>query len=293
MRDPAPRRHIGTRFRLGRFIDRHHPRLHLPRLISVLIATLLAVLGGWPTAFHPAVAATPAEFVGDDERDVFVGTGSLLLPGSMGSPGRGAAANCPGCRWRATLACDLSSADACRGQARLCTGEDRWLRIWLARPGGPWEDLGSACFGPGGPASRDRAEMLLVQQVIVGVPPLGLTHQPPGGVLPHLPVRFDSGQIAGPRQSSHAILGLGFVLTVEPRWTWAFGDGTGDTGAGASGPRVDHAYAGPGRHTVRVRTTWTGRYVVDGLGPLSIQQPVIQEAERLLPVGEAHALLIR
>lgn len=237
--------------------------------------------------------AAATEVIGDDEHDVFIGSGSLLLPGGMGTPGRAAAADCPGCRWRATLACDLTSADACRGAARLCTGDDRWLRIWLARPGGAWEDLGSACFGPGGPATRVAAEALIRQQAIVAVPPLAPGHRPPAGILPHLPVHFSSGQISGPRTSAMTILGLRIDLTIVPRWDWAFGDGrTTEPGSGLHAD-VDHAYSRPGLHSVRVRTTWTGTYTADGLGPLVVAQPVTQEATVVVGVGEARAVLTR
>lgn len=265
-------------------------RLH--RLTRGAAAALLALaattLGGFPAL---------ADVVGDDEQDAFVGTGSLLLPSSMYSEGRQSAADCPGCRWKATVACRMNTAGSCRGPARLCGPEGQWLRIWVARPGGDWQDLGAACFGPGGPLTREWAETLLVDVMREAVPSLLPAHDPPTGLLPHLPVAFRSGQPAGPHVSEHELLGLAVTLTIVPRWSWDFGDGSATTTSHPGGPwpdlRVSHTYREARSLRVTVIASWRGSYVIDGLGPLEIEEEVHQDVALALTVGEGRAVLVR
>ena len=238
------------------------------------------------------------DVIGDDDRDVFVGTGSLILPEGMSRPGRQSAANCPGCEWKATLACDPVSPTACRGQARLCPHDHYWLKISMMQPGGTWQVLGSHCFGPGGPARRDAFEAVLNQQVERAVPPLRPRHRPPTGVLPHLPVVFDSGHPREPLTWTWSILGVPVSVRAQPTWAWQFDTGTPVTMVDSpGGPAIDdgvhHTYRMSGLHQVTVRSTWSATYSVGDLGPLSVRQPVHQAAEFPLLVGEARAVLSR
>lgn len=272
------------------------------RAVHCTVAILLLVLGhislqAWMAS--PAIALSPAsvDVIGDDENDVFVGSGSLLLPGSMYSDGRETAASCPGCQWKAVLECDLTSASACRGPARLCGAEGAWLRIWMAPPGGAWQDLGAACFGTGGPVRRDVAEMALRDLIVQSVPPLRPTSQPAARVLPHLPVAFQSGQPDGPRSSDHLILGLSVHLVIEPQWLWDFGDGE-RRASDVPGGRwpdlsVSHTYRFAGALRAQVQTRWDAQYTVEGIGPLQVAEPVRQQASVAVPVGEGRAILVR
>lgn len=263
---------------------------------SRILRTLLAVIA---VALLMPLSAAHADIsiIGDDEADAFVGTGSLLLPGSMYEHGRGEAADCPGCSWRAVLQCEMTTAGSCRGPARLCGVEGQWLRIYVRRPGGPEIDLGAACFGPSGPVKREDAEARLREVVTEVVPALRPIHQPADGVLPHLPVIFEARQPAGTTTSGHLIVGLPVTLSVTPRWVWEFGDGESVVSEVPGGRwpdrSVSHAYSHAGAHDVRVRTVWSATYLVDGLGPLVVDEPVLQEARLPLRVGEGRAVLVR
>ena len=62
-------------------------------------------------------AAARADVIGDDERDRYVGTGSVILPGGVPETGRRVASDCPGCDWKATIVCEMTSASSCRVMA--------------------------------------------------------------------------------------------------------------------------------------------------------------------------------
>ena len=264
------------------------------RATGLLLCSLALVL---PALVIPGAATADVTVIGDDQDDAFVGSGSLLLPSGMYQDGRQEAAECPGCSWRAVVQCEMSSAGACRGPARLCGADAKWLRIYLRRPGGDEIDLGAACFGSGGPASRESAEEAMREVVREGVPELRPTMQPPGGVLPHLPVVFAAHQPDGAQTSHHTILDLPVDLTVVPRWFWDFGDGRSVESAQAGGrwpdTSVSHIYPRAGNMRVQVAAVWRATYVVDGLGPLLVEDPVTQEAALTVPVGEGRAVLVR
>lgn len=259
--------------------------------MAVLVAILVAIGGTGP--------ARAQDVIGDDERDMFVGTGSLILPVSMPRPGREGAADCPGCSWKATLACDPVSPTACRGQARLCPNDHFWLRIWLRRPGGEWQTIGSDCFSPGGPATRVRVEIGIRERLEQAVPALRPTRWPARGVLVHLPVAFDSGQAPGPRGWTWDILGVPVTVTATPRWTWQFAQGAplvtvaGSQTQAPSAGQVTHVYRSAGPRRVRVSTTWSATYSVPGLGNLAVEGDVRQVGELAMDVGQARAVLIR
>lgn len=251
----------------------------------------------------PASMATAGatEVIGDDERDMFIGTGSLILP--IGVPGRGEAADCPGCAWKATLACDPVSPTACRGQARLCPDDHLWLRIWLRHPGEDWRTIGSECFGPGGPATRTRIEIAIHDKLQHAIPALSPTSRPGTGVLPHLPVAFHSGQEPGSRHWDWDILGIRVSVIAQPRWTWQFDGDSSTVGTYgvplAEGPRMVggaqamHTYRTSGVRQVRVSATWIASYSASGLVGLQVEQPVSQSASLPIRVGEARAVLFR
>ena len=264
------------------------------RARSLFIAALLLGPG---VALVPGQAAADITVIGDDQQDAFVGSGALLLPSGMYQNGREEASGCIGCTWRAVLQCEMTTAGSCRGPARLCGPEGSWLRIYLTRPSGGEVDLGAACFGSEGPAKREDAEDRLRQIIREVVPPLQPAMQPSSGVLPHLPVIFASGQREGAVTSQHSIIGLDVDLTIEPRWTWDFGDGSGlrtsRTGSAWPDRTVSHSYLRAGAALVSVTAEWSATYTVEGLGPLEVAEPVTQEANLEVPVGEGRAVLVR
>lgn len=263
------------------------------RLLTTLLAALALAFGA---LVAPPVSAD-VTVIGDDKTDAFVGSGSLLLPSSMFANGRTEAADCPGCSWRAVVQCEMTTAGSCRGPARLCGSDATWLRIYMTRPTGEEVDLGAACFGSGGPTRREDAEQALRQVIEESVPALRPSLEPPGGILPHLPVIFTSGQPEGTQISQHTIIGLPVELSVTPVWRWEFGDGTGlstkRSGSGWPDLSVSHVYDRAGDLQAAVRTEWSASYVVDGIGPLHVAEPVTQEATLPVPVGEGRAVLVR
>lgn len=259
--------------------------------LLVLLLSLLAALA------VPGMSSADVTVIGDDRQDAFIGSGSLLLPGSMYQQGRSEASDCPGCSWRAVLECEMTTAGSCRGPARLCGPDGAWLRIYLRRASGEEIDLGAACFGPSGPVTRESAEADLREIIRQGIPPMSPRMQPRTGALPHLPVIFDSGQPDGSQTSHHRIVDLSVDLTATPRWLWDFGDGSrmGTTKAGSRWPdlAVSHVYDRAGTPHVQVRTVWQAVYWVEGLGPLEVEEPVTQEATLPVSVGEGRAVLVR
>ena len=267
-------------------------RFSVIRSLSVGVLCALAIL------IAPGLASADISVIGDDQQDAFVGSGSLLLPSSMYQEGREGAADCIGCSWRAVVQCEMTSAGACRGPARLCGPDASWLRIYMTRPEGAEVDLGAACFdNDDGPATRESAETRMRDIIREQVPPLRPVMQPSRGVLPHLPVIFAARQPSGPATSTHTIIGLPVQLTVTPRWLWDFGDGSrlGTADAGGAWPdrSVSHAYGRAGSARVAVRAEWNATYVVDGLGPLTVAESVTQDATLTVPVGEGRAVLVR
>jgi len=236
------------------------------------------------------VATADVGVIGDDERDAFVGNGSLILPPQVFHDGRVDASDCMGCSWRAVLQCEMTTAGSCRGPARLCGPDGQWLRVYLTRPGAPERDLGAACYGESGPVSRWRVEGSLRESMTQFVPPLRPSRQPGGDVLVQLPMFVDAGQSSGALDVATTIVDLPVDLQLVPQWRWDFGDGRRESGPS---PTAQHTYRHAGSMLVQVATVWRGTYWVAGLGPLEVATPVTQEASMVAPVGEGRAVLIR
>lgn len=257
------------------------------------LAAVLAV----PLALGPASAAhADITIIGDDEQDAFVGSGSLLLPPQIATDWREVAAECPGCTWRSVIQCEMTSAGACRGPARLCGPDGYWLRVYLTRPDGVELNLGAACFGPGGPVTRATAEVLLRDRVVALVPPLRAWRQPAGAALPHLPVIFGVTHTEDPVVASFELVGLPIELTARPRWAWDFGSTslvTSSAGRKWPTPTIGHSYPRSGTTEARVTALWSATYEIAGVGPLDIDEPVTQEASIAVQVGQGRAVLVR
>ena len=267
--------------------------MRIPRLV---ILALAAVLAAPLTLVSTSAATADITIIGDDDQDAFVGTGSLLLPPQIATDFREVAAACPGCTWRSVIQCEMTSAGACRGPARLCGPDGYWLRVFLTRPDGTEINLGAACFGLGGPVSRETAEAQLRDRIVALVPELRAWRQPFGQVLPHLPVVFGVTQSEQPLVESFTLVGLPIELTARPRWVWDFGTASlATTSAGRRWPEatVDHAYRRSGNAQVRVTTVWEATYEVAGVGPLAIDEPVTQRTSLEVPVGQGRAVLVR
>ncbi|MFM1965981.1 MAG: hypothetical protein RL134_1706 [Actinomycetota bacterium] len=268
------------------------PLLAVPSLILVALSLTVATT----VSGVPVPARADVTVIGDDDQDAFVGTGSLLLPSQIATDWREVAAACPGCTWRSVIQCEMTSAGACRGPARLCGPDGYWLRIFLTRPDGVEMNLGAACFGSGGPVSRESAEGQLRERVVALVPSLRPWRQPAGRVLPQLPVIFGVHQSEEPLIESFELVGMPIVLTARPRWVWDFGTerlATTSAGRRWPSPVIDHTYRRAGLVEARVSAIWEATYTVAGVGPLVIDEPVTQEGALTVPVGEGRAVLVR
>lgn len=276
----------------------------LPAL-SILAACLVLAVTVVPVA--PAGGASSgvmAETVvrGDDERDRYVGTGGLILPTTVDADTRSEVAGCPGCRWRLSTPCEVpgdgvafDGQPTCLSVVRGCPG-GRLLRPWFQGLGQPWRPLDLVCVAPGGPVTVADVGRGVQEAFEQGVPRLRPGFQPTQGVLTQVPVVFDSGQEAGVRRWRFDVLGRAVTLSASPLWSWQFGDGgrrdTADPGGRYPHLGIAHAYRRAGQYRVACTTTWQGSFVVDGLGPFPVDEPVIQREVRRIDVGEGRALLV-
>ncbi len=269
------------------------PRAFLAAIACLMVSVPLVIMGtpqSGRALWTMGAARADVGIIGDDERDAFVGSGSLILPPQVFHDGRVDASDCLGCSWRAVVQCEMTTAGSCRGPARLCGPNGTWLRVYLTRPGAGERDLGAACYSEDGPVSRWRVEGSLRESMTEFVPALRPSRRPAGDALVQLPVYVDAGQEAGAREIDTTIVDLPVHLRLEPVWRWDFGDGrrvTGDV------PTADHTYRQARTALVRVATIWRGTYWVAGLGPLAVDAPVIQEASMAVPVGQGRAVLVR
>lgn len=270
------------------------------RLIGFIVATTLSV-GSF--AITGSVYSTPAAastFSGDDESDAFIGTGGLILPGSVDSHTRNEVARCEGCRWRLTTPCiEEQSGNAfdasapCGSVTRGCPAARRTLRAWFAPPQLPWRDLGIVCIEhvvTVGDVSREVRE-----SVEHSVPELRPTAEPDTGAVVQLPLLWASHQSSDPLERNDLLESLPTRLVAAPSWQWDFGDGsvlqTSEGGCAYPCMDVAHTFRQAGDYQVSVRTTWQARFWVDGLGPFEVADPVTQVRSLTVHVGEGRALL--
>ena len=248
--------------------------------------------------FPAAVDVSP-----DPDRDLYVGTGGLVVPGSrwrgdesVARTRRPASTAGGGVSLLCTKA-ELAAGD-CRGIDIGCPLGTVPVRIWLLRPGADWEVVGRACQGDTPPvtvtdvgtAVRDRAEAAL--------PPLRAGVQPAGGALVRLATLFRTGQPAdGIRDADLSVLGLDVRLTSRVRWHWTYGDGTDawTSSPGGTWPdtSVSHVFRTAGVRNATVQSVWRGEFTVEGLGPFAVPgPPLTQEATLSVTVRAAHAHLV-
>lgn len=254
---------------------------------------ILAVFAAVALTFSGAPAF--ADVVGDDDHDQYIGSGAVLLPRSSASSDRATAAGCDECEWKLTKGCATATSSTCTSVTRGCPDGESLRRIWFRRDGGQWRDLGILCIGPSGVLKLAEAEDWVAEQFIQGLPVLRPAKQPTRGVLPRIPVLFRSRQ---PLISTRAyqLAGHDIRLSPVPKWWWRFGDGTSlhtdSPGARYPNATIGHSYLTAGSRSVRVRTTWSATFTVDGLGPFEVHQPITQNESLTVNVGQGRAVLI-
>lgn len=263
-------------------------------MLAVAATIAVVVLGAQPAA--------AADVYGDDEADRYVGTGGLILPGTVDPGTRREVAGCPGCRWRLSTPCLLSGAGTpfdgqpvCQSVVRGCGNGQQLLRAWFARDGSWWREIGLVCIGPSGPFTVAEARRRARSMFVRDLPVPAAARQPDRGIVTQIPVVFRSGQPAGPLRADYPIAGEVVHLVAEPSWRWDFGDGatltTASPGAGYPDLSLSHTYRQAGRYAVTVATIWSAEFTVAGLGPYEIAEPVRQSAGVDVAVGEGRAVL--
>ena len=258
------------------------------------IATLLSM----GLLFGFAGGAKATSVVGDDGQDRYVGSGSLILPGSAGGHTREQVAHCPDCRWRFQDPCPMRSAEEpqlCSFTPMPCAPEETLLLLVLSTDSGAtWEGRGMVCVGSGGPITVAVVERKVREQVEPGLPPIALRHQPARGIVPRLPVTLHSGQSI-PAFFDMQVMGMQVRITPTVRWQWRFSDGTvmhsEQPGSVYPDLSVSHTFRRPGQHQITCTATWQASYLIDGLGPFALA-PIEQAAGRTVRVHDARASLV-
>ncbi len=259
------------------------------RRLLVPAATAILLVAG---VLGTAGSVRAADVHGDDARDVYVGTGGLILPESVDTDARRRVAGCPGCSWRLTSVCvdpglgaSFDGRGGCSGVVHGCPQDRQLLRAWFRPPGQSWRPVDVVCLGE--PVTVDRLGREVVTELEEGLPPLRPTVLPARSAVTQLPVVFASGQRAGPRTWTMTLSGRTVQVTALPDWTWTFGDGSTSTG-----PRALHVYGRAGSHPVSIVARWSATYVVDGLGPFDVPELVVQSDRVDVAVGEGRAVLV-
>jgi len=262
-------------------------------VIAILALALLA-------AFAPAVSATDVH--GDDEADRYIGTGGLILPPTVASSTRIEVASCPGCQWRMTSPCvesdsgnPFSGTSTCLSVVRGCAAMAELLRAWFRPAGEPWREIGLLCIRDGPPVTVEDVGSRVAERLASELPAVRPSFQPATGVVTQLPVIFDSGQSAAGLSTSVDILGQSVGIQARPEWEWEFGDGsrqvTSDPGGRFPHGAVAHVYRFSRTYVVRMVTSWSAQFTVEGLGPFPVTEPVTQSARMTVSVGEGRAVL--
>jgi hypothetical protein len=276
-------------------------------MTGVLVALVLPAVGLATSAAVPATSIRMADVHGDDENDRYVGTGGLILPGTVDATTRQTVSGCTGCGWRLSTPClrtpiastlghAFDGESACMSVVRGCPSGRQLLRVWFLEPGRAWREMGLVCLGDSAPVTVRQAEQAVADRFAQGMPRLEPTFQPVRGIVAQLPVVFATGQAGGQHSHVFRLLGSEVRLDATPSWRWDFGDeasvSTADPGGTYPHMAVAHPYRRSGEFVVTVTTRWSATFVVDGLGPFPVTEPVIQRASLDLSVGEGRALLV-
>ena len=247
------------------------------------------------------------DVVGDQEAERYVGSGAVVLPGSVERETREYASTCVGCRWKVTAPClsDDGHGDAgCRGTILGCPQGREISRAWVARPGRDFEPVGLFCPSDGAVTSVADAG----QQVSGGferrIPALTVSCAPPRGVVVGIPVHCHSQQTTAYVSWTDFVAGYTVETSARATWEWTFrqrtANGTaaadwhhisGEPGSAYPGPGVRQSFTKPGMHQVQVVARWRGWFTVDGLGPFPIHPDLEQRAAVSVPTGSALGVL--
>ncbi|CAB4906511.1 unannotated protein [freshwater metagenome] len=261
------------------------------RRIRVLAVGIMLIVSLLPVAS----GAMAIDVGSNDATDQFVGSGEDLGQ-RQGSEGSQSEQACAHCQWMLGDPCSSLYNDiGCGTVTEGCPSGQEQRRRWFSTDDGhTWQDRGLTCVG-GAATAIDPGGVQLLSAFERSVPQGLITWQPTVGVLPQVPVLFDSGQPPALAPSQHGLGAALVELSPWASWHWDFGDGGSlDTQiAGSRFPetQVAHTYRRGGRFRVTLTTVWTATYTVNGAGPYAVDGQITQEAQRWLVVGQGRAVL--
>lgn len=257
------------------------------RFLGLLLAGSLLLI-------HASALSWAADSVtveGDDDRDGFLSSGSLLLDDTFSGDDatRRSVSQCPGCRWTTIPTCVSEDTSCLPGLSGCPSGTVR-ATVWLSRPGEPLAAIGRVCVGPGGPRTVESVSEEIRDAVFSAVPPLRPSIAPRPALL-GLPVQARTGQTGSLGQRTLTLSGSQVVLDATATWTWEWGDGAR---LSTSTSTARHTYRSTGVHSAAVTAVWQAWFTVDDLGPFAATGArVTQVAPVSVNVRRARALLVR
>jgi hypothetical protein len=266
----------------------------MPHRTRLIAACLLLCCGLWA----PGARVLAVDIGADDTHDQFVGTASTGGHTSTASQAPGAAHACRDCVWMLADPCSSQyNALGCGTVTDGCPAGSQQRRQWFSSDGGfTWADRGLRCVSTRATASVAPDSPALREAFARAVPPARIQVQPATGILPQVPTVFGSGQPASAGPFSLELAGRQVELRPIASWHWDFGDGGVLATASPGGPYPDlsvaHTYRLAGEHTVRLVTTWTATYLLDGVGPYAVDGTITQAATRKVRVGQGRAVLL-
>lgn len=275
--------------------------------ISIRIEVALLVLAAFLGASTAGPRAAAVTVVGDQEAERYVGSGAVLLPGTVHEETRQYASRCAGCRWKVTAPCssEVAGADAgCRGNVLGCPQGREISRAWVARPGADFEPVGLFCPSDGEVTSVAEAGEQLRGGFEHRIPPLQVTCAPPRGAVVGIPLHCHSLQPTAHVRWTDWVAGLRVDTFAQATWDWAFQQNDvngvrsqqwhhqwGEPGQAYPGNGVRQSFSAAGVHQVRVSARWRAWFSVDGLGPFPISPELEQRALVTVPTGSALGIL--
>lgn len=261
------------------------------RVDVIAVAVLVAFAAVAP--MRPAISAEVDVVV---ENDLYVGTGSVILPPGVSESDRSTLSRCEGCSWRVSTPCivDPHSDAHCRAIVGACAAEDKLIRLWFRPVGGEWLDRGLICVEHTTVLPVKDAQIQVRERVEHSVPrgaPFCLpNHQP----ITQIPLRCSSGTDGAARSWTDVLAGVNVTVSARPRWVWDFEPGarheTASPGGSYPQTAVAHTYRTPGERTVGLTTIWSGEYTMDGLGPFPLA-PIEQFQGIPVSIGQARAVV--
>lgn len=277
---------------------RQRGRKGLACLSSIaVVATLFAFQIASPARAHAVPRHVAMNVVGDDTNDAYVGTGGLLLPSSFAGSGslKRSVSSCLDCVWKYTVYCAADSEVMCGHAVTTCpTGTIRY-RVWFGRGTGDLSVIGSVCWGSSKPATRRDLENHVKDLVIRYVPTLRMQCDPPDDTLTAIPIVCFTGQPTVFRPTAFHLSGRTVRITATPTWRWDWGDDSWEWHAVPGKPypshQIDHQYRTVGSFKVAVKTIWSAKYSVSGLGTYEVAgDSVIQHDHLVVTVHSARAI---